>query len=187
MQVQLAEEDETEVVVDEEFKSLIPKHTPEEYEMLEASLLEEGCREKVVVWAENNTILDGHTRAEICDRLHIDYAVTKVSFTDRSEAIQWMIRNQLGRRNLSDIDRVELANRLKPLLLEKNRENKKVGRGNVIDHPASTRKNIARIAHVGETTVAKVDKIKSQGAPELIDAARSSVTVRERRSDRFSP
>ncbi len=53
--------------IDSEFQSLIPPLTPEELAGLEDSLKSEGCRDALVVW--NDTIVDGHNRYEICQRL----------------------------------------------------------------------------------------------------------------------
>lgn len=54
--------------IDPEFKNLIRPLRREEYRQLELNLVREGCREDIVVW--NNTIVDGHNRYEICNKLH---------------------------------------------------------------------------------------------------------------------
>jgi len=46
-------------------------------------------------------LLDGHNRMEICERLEIEYKVEELDFASREEAMDWIDRNQLGRRNLS--------------------------------------------------------------------------------------
>ena len=38
------------MVIDEEFKQLIPPLTEEEYKGLEASIISEGCRDALIVW-----------------------------------------------------------------------------------------------------------------------------------------
>ena len=55
--------------VDPEFKNLIPPLRREEYRQLELNLVMEGCREDIIVW--NDTIVDGHNRYEICNKLQI--------------------------------------------------------------------------------------------------------------------
>jgi hypothetical protein len=42
----------TYLTIDEEFQSMIPPLAPEELELLEASLLREGCRDPLVAWFE---------------------------------------------------------------------------------------------------------------------------------------
>ena len=86
--------------IDPEFKSLIRPLRKEEYAQLEANLRADGCREPIIVW--NGCIIDGHNRYEICNRLHIPYAVQEMHFESRAQAITWICANQLGRRNISE-------------------------------------------------------------------------------------
>ncbi len=67
---------------------------------LEVNLTVDGCREPIITW--NNIIIDGHNRYEICNRLHIPYAVRKMPFENREQAIVWICSNQLGRRNITE-------------------------------------------------------------------------------------
>src|SRR5688572_21437207 len=97
------------LVVDPEFAALIPPLQADERRLLEESLAREGCRDPLVVWAETNTLLDGHNRHAICTRLGIPFTTTTLSFAAKDDARLWVIENQLGRRNLSDIDRINLV------------------------------------------------------------------------------
>jgi ParB family chromosome partitioning protein len=45
-------------------------------------------------------LIDGHNRYEICTRLGIHFEITKIEFSSREEAADWIDANQLGRRNL---------------------------------------------------------------------------------------
>lgn len=92
------------IIVDEEFAALIPPATAEERQQLEANLVEHGgARDPIVVWAKAGTltIVDGHTRYEICARLGLPFDYHEIRFKDREEAADWIDRNQLGRRNLT--------------------------------------------------------------------------------------
>ena len=89
------------IIVDKEFKAHIPKLRDDEKNTLEQSIVNEGCRDPLVVWQENNILLDGHNRYEICNRLGVDYSVKPISIKDRESAIAWIEDNQLGRRNLT--------------------------------------------------------------------------------------
>jgi len=100
-----------ELIIDKEFRDLIPRMTMEEYGRLTESIKVEGCREAIVTW--NNVIVDGHTRYEICMRYDISFRTIEKQFSDRDEARRWTIFNQLSRRNLSDYDRIRLASQLK--------------------------------------------------------------------------
>ena len=86
--------------VDEELRRLIPPPTEAECAE-EAQLLRDGCLAPLIVWAERGVLLDGHNRVEICDRFGIEYPVREISLPSRDEAKLWIIRHQLGRRNLT--------------------------------------------------------------------------------------
>ena len=108
--------------IDVEFQSLIPPLTYEEKKMLEESILSEGCRDAIVVW--NDTIIDGHNRYEICKKHGIPFETVNREFESRNEVIEWIIKNQFGRRNLPMHERARLALRLKSVIAEKARSNK---------------------------------------------------------------
>ena len=90
------------IVIDPELKALIPPLSAEELEQLTLNIRHEGCREALVVWPVNDqyVLVDGHNRYAICIREGIDYQVVEKPFSDRLAVEQWMILNQLGRRNL---------------------------------------------------------------------------------------
>ena len=94
------------IKIDPDFKNLIPPLLKEEKERLEDSIRNEGVREPLMVW--NNTLIDGHNRKEIADKLNKRYKIKGIKFKDRNEAILWIINNQLGRRNISAYDRTRL-------------------------------------------------------------------------------
>jgi phage N-6-adenine-methyltransferase len=59
------------------------------------------CGYGVAPASEEMILLDGHNRLEICTANGIDYSILELSFSSRDAAMDWMDRNQLGRRNLS--------------------------------------------------------------------------------------
>jgi len=89
------------LLVDLEFSAMIPPLRSDERLLLEENLLRDGCRDALVVWAEENILLDGHNRLEICRRLNIPYETVGISLPDREAAADWIDANQLGRRNLN--------------------------------------------------------------------------------------
>ena len=94
--------------IKEEFKSLIPKLTAEEYEGLEKSIIQDGCRDKIITW--KGYIIDGHNRYEICKKHNIAFEVLeKDNFETEADVKLWMIYNQIGKRNLTNIQKAELA------------------------------------------------------------------------------
>jgi hypothetical protein len=94
------------ITIDDEFASLIPPLAADERKELEASLVEHGgARDPLIVWDRGDAVppilLDGHNRVEICWRLGLPYTVKGIRFESKEQALAWMRRNQLGRRNLS--------------------------------------------------------------------------------------
>ena len=90
------------IVIDPEFKSLIPPLSSEERAQLEENLLKEGCRDPLIVWRGDNILLDGHNRFSICNQHDIPFYTVGIDLKDRQAAIFWIITNQLGRRNLNN-------------------------------------------------------------------------------------
>ena len=104
------------LTVDPEFRDLIPPLNEEELKLLEESLVADGCESPLIVW--NGVIIDGHNRYAICRKHDIPFSIQEKNFDTREEVMLWMLRNQLGRRNLNNYQRSELALRTEPLLRE---------------------------------------------------------------------
>ena len=102
------------LIIDPEFRDLIPPLNDEELSMLEESIVANGCESPLIVW--NGVIVDGHNRHAICQKHNIPFAVTEKEFSSREDAMLWMLRNQLGRRNLNSYQRSELALKFEPLI-----------------------------------------------------------------------
>jgi hypothetical protein len=89
------------IVIDREFAALCPPLDAEEYAQLEANLRTDGCRDPLIVWHEEGLLLDGHTRYAICQAHGLAWQKQTISLPSRDEALNWIITNQLGRRNLT--------------------------------------------------------------------------------------
>lgn len=119
------------LTVDDEFRALIPRLTADELRQLEESISADGCRDPLVEW--NGTIVDGHNRYEICRRLNQHFSVVGIEFEDRLDAMIWIRRNQVSRRNLTDDQRAMNAAELAELQAEKSRrERAKAARSAVV-------------------------------------------------------
>jgi hypothetical protein len=91
--------------IDPEFAELVRPLTPEERNLLETSIENEGCRDPLVVWKQEGVLLDGHNRIEICESFGCGYKTKELSLPSREAAIEWIICNQLGKRNLTDAEK----------------------------------------------------------------------------------
>ncbi len=54
------------------------------------------------MWKGRNILVDGHNRFKIATKHNLPYEVIQKDFESREHALNWIIANQLGRRNLSD-------------------------------------------------------------------------------------
>ena len=105
--------------VDPEFKALIPPLSPEEFKQLEENCVRDGIRDALVVWHApdgDDILIDGHNRFEIAAKHGgMPFKIERLTFkNDRDGAKAWIIRNQLGRRNISEYVRFELLKQLEP-------------------------------------------------------------------------
>lgn len=183
------------LIIDNEFRDLIPPLSDDEFKQLEENLLRDGIRDPLVVW--NGILIDGHNRYKIAQKHGLEFATTELHFADRNEALHWIITNQLGRRNLSAYDRSILALKLKPVIAAKAKERQAEYHGNQYESGLSeisrevqtsesvhqeqstpkrenrTDAQIAQAAGVSENTIRKVEKIEAQASPEIKAALRT--------------
>ena len=163
--------------IDPEFQSKIPPLQFEEEQQLEQNIIAEGrLLNPIITW--NGYILDGHTRYRILKKHgFIKFEVEEIQLANKYEALAWICKNQLGRRNLSP--------ERKKFLLGKEYESTKLAVGAPLgskhgirkcgqnDHIFTESRTCQRIASehgVGEKTVRRAEKY-SQG----IDAAEEAV------------
>lgn len=110
-----------ELRIDPEFASRIPPLTDDEFSQLEANILADGVViNPIIVW--NGVIVDGHNRFRILEKYpNIKYTIHEKAFEDRFSVLAWICKNQLGRRNLTPIQ--------KKYLIGKQYESEKISYG----------------------------------------------------------
>ena len=156
--------------IDPEFKSLIPPLSTDEYRLLEEGILSDGCRDALVVWSY--IIIDGHNRYEICQKHGIEFNTMPISFESRDDAIIWIVKNQLGRRNLTTLARIELVKHLEPIFETKAKENQgtrtdiRQNSDKSLD-PIDTKKEMAKLADVSHDTYARGSKILDESPEDI--------------------
>lgn len=183
------------IIVDPEFRDLIPPLSEEEIDGLERSLLAEGCRDPLVVWKDHNLLLDGHHRLALCDEHGLPFDVKEVDLPDRDAAKAWIIRNQFARRNLTSYQRCELALRLEPLIAKRAKRNqveagKRNGKGcqnsDKAIEPVDTKKEVAKMAGVSCDTVAKAKVIVTRADESAKAKLRAGETTIHREFKRIT-
>ena len=91
--------------IDHEFETRIPPLSAEEFRKLEENILADGIiYTPILLW--DDVIIDGHNRYRILlKHPEIPYSVREIYFENRNEALSWICENQLGRRNLTPVQK----------------------------------------------------------------------------------
>ncbi len=97
----IAADEAKNIVILDELRDLLDDLHEKSSSELEASIKAEGVRDAIVIWKEKKAIVDGHNRFRIAQKLSVPFTTREISFASVEEAKQWMLRNQLGRRNLT--------------------------------------------------------------------------------------
>ena len=167
------------IKIDNEFRTLIPPLTEEEFNQLEANCLENGIQDSLKTW--DGILIDGHNRYEIAQKHGLEFKTEEMEFSSRDDVKLWIIKNQLGRRNLSIYDRSVLALKLKPVIAQMAKKKQAEYHGNQYDglHQKSDKKQIVtnrevgKIAKVSHDTIHKAEAIENSGNSDLIAKVRS--------------
>jgi N6-adenosine-specific RNA methylase IME4 len=152
--------------VDPEFKALIPPLQPEERELLKESIKAHGVRDPVVYWKETGALLDGHNRLKILLELSAEGAtadgpeLTSVSLPDRAAAKTWIIKNQIGRRNLNESQRAMCAARLSNLEPGDNQHS---------SNDLTSQDDAARLFNVSVPSIKRAKTVLESGRQDLIE------------------
>ena len=165
------------LIIDPEFAALIPPLTSDEFSGLEKSILEEGCRDAIIVWG--NIIIDGHNRFNICSKHNIPYRTEYRDFPNREAAMLWMLQNQLSRRNLNDFQRVEMVRKCEQAvkLQAKERQGTRTDlQENIVLKSAQSRSRdeLAQMAGVGHSTYEHAAAVLDKAPEPVVQATRNS-------------
>ena len=191
-----------EIQVLPELKAYIDPLTPDEHESLERSILDEGCRDALVLWG--NILVDGHNRFGICQKHGLPFkTVQNERFQNMEDIHLWMIDQHLGRRSVSDFQRGVLALRKREIIAERraaaaaavNAAKASAGEAaaeapwegdtdpvvaqalanvpKVPDQALDTREALARAARLSAGQVKMIETIQEKAAPEVVAAVRA--------------
>lgn len=181
-----------ELTVDDEFRALIAPLTPEEFDLLKAQILEQGCLQPLLVWKTEDgqrILLDGHNRYRICTDNNRDYSTRNIRLASRERARLWILQHQAGRRNLTDDQRAVVWNEIREQRSKIASEEgaakaraAKVDLGRITESrrpKRDTRAEIAREAKLSESKLRRAQKLKKY-QPELYEKVlRGELTLRD--------
>jgi len=163
-----------ELKTDIEFENKIPPLSSEELMRLEDSILSEGrLISPIVVW--NGIIVDGHNRYRIIqENPDIRYEIYEKDFADRSEAIAWICRNQLGRRNLTPEQKKYLIGK------QYEAEKQSMGGDRKSEEAKSMYQNDTSVENTGEriarqNNISRISVLRAEGYAKAVDLADEAV------------
>lgn len=168
--------------IKDSFRSLIPPLTADEYRQLEENILSDGIRDPLVLWGD--VLVDGHNRFEIAQKHGLTFQTVQREFEDEADAAIWIYKNQAGRRNLTDFQRVEMAHHCEDAIRARARSRQSTSTGGAspqlvekfpqADDGKKARDELGAMAGVsGKTYEHAVTVLES--APEAVkDAARKN-------------
>lgn len=170
---------EKNIEIDPELENLLPPLSKEDYDLLEQSLLKNGFEQKfgrIKVWFSkgNNCkgyIVDGHNRFKICKEHGIKLVngdFERVKFDSKDDVKKWMFENQLARRNLSIVDKYEIAERYCAMLKIVAKKNQSDGgKGFINITRIDVRKEKAKMTGISEGSYGKLDKIMKSNNEDI--------------------
>lgn len=145
-------------------------------------------------------VIEGHTRLSAVISLkkkRIPTKEIKEVFTSLEDVKFWMIRHQLQRRNLSNVEKLRLANKFRPEIEKMAKENLfKSGKNKSIDTTSiDTNLEIAKIAGVGKTIAYYYSQISEHGSDSLkksVESGKISINnahaqIKERFGNKTAP
>ena len=157
------------IEIKKEFKELIPALTAEEFKQLEENILKDGIRDPLVLW--NNFIIDGHNRYQIAMKHELQFNCIDMEFEEEHQVIDWMILNQLGKRNITNEQRSYLIgkryeNEKKKLGRPENKEEK--------NSPLRTAEKIAEEVGISDRQV-KINEQFAKGVDKMSEELKQQV------------
>lgn len=108
----------SDIKINVDFENLIPKLTTEQFTRLEENMVGEGrARNPLVIWKGHDILTDGHNRLRVL-KAHPELGWTFVEqeFADEDDVKEWIIKNALGTRNLTEIQFTLLTSQLLSLI-----------------------------------------------------------------------
>lgn len=171
-----------ELKIDPELRDLLPPLTSEEYKQLEKNIVENGFDRNFPIMEWQGFIVDGHNRYDICRKHHIEPIIGTLAYKTKEEVMEWMLDIQLGRRNLTPIQKIAITEKYRPIYEKQAKENQSSAGGdrksdeykksplpnlvNPIDSVDTTKK-LSKLVGVGKETYRMGTKILNSDNEKL--------------------
>ena len=182
-----------ELKIDPELRDLLPPLTDDEYKQLEKNIVSNGFDRNFPIMEWHGFIVDGHNRYSICRKHNIDYVVGTLAYETKEEVMEWMLDIQLGRRNLTPIQRIAVAEKYRPIYEKQAKENLKqagnnygIGKEKPLPNLVNpilnidTTQRLAKIAGVGKETYrmgAKIINSDNENVKKRVLSGETSISA----------
>ena len=158
-----------------ELKSYLPMMDKELYDQLKENIRKNNLNDPILyITTEDNKklVIEGYTRLKACIELKkkdIPTKEVKDHFESLDDVKLWMVKHQFQRRNLSNVEKIQLAYLSKASIEKQAKDNlSKAGKKTGITTAIDTNAEIAKIAGVGRTTVVRYNSVLDKGSKVII-------------------
>lgn len=169
------------LIVNIEYRDLLPWPTDLEYSSLKKSIKKNGQYSPIIANGRGE-ILDGHQRFRACQELGIEPSFLLQDFGDKKQEFLFVIDSNLERRHLTVFQRAELVLKKKSILEELARRNtaanlptsRKVSGSKYLELGGKgVNQKIGEAAGISHESVRKVEKILQSNDNDLKEKARN--------------
>lgn len=168
--------------VDDSFLDLVPRPSKEQRKALKESIQEEGQQEPIVV-DSTGMILDGHTRFEVCQELHLKPKYVIKEFSDDDQKRTYAITVNLKRRHLNDYQIFELLQSEFKKIQERNEAERRktisgIRKGEIEPHSREYNRSksitqLSQLSGIRVQTLEQCKAIKESGNLKIVTRVRS--------------
>lgn len=159
-----------------ELKSYLPMMEKTLYKQLKNDIRKNGLNDPILYYVTpegKKLVIEGHTRLSACIKLKKKSIPTKEvneCFNSIDDIKFWMVKHQFQRRNLSNVEKIQLAYLSKSIIEKLAKENlSKAGKQVQVETAIDTNAEIAKIAGVGRTTVVRYKSIMEKAPRSVLD------------------
>ena len=168
------------LLINKEYDKLVPVLSKIDYSNLYQSIKENGLWIPILV-NEDNEILDGHNRFDICQELKVPIKHAVRTFENKLLEKKFVIECNLHRRHLNDFQKAELGIPLLEINQQLAKENQRLSQGQGVkvssnEERLNSTKQTAQDIGVSKATFERAKKIIEKAPEELKDRVREGKT-----------
>lgn len=155
-------------------QTYLPEMEADLFQQLKADINANGLNDPILyipLEDGDKLVIEGHTRLKVAIDLKLKDIPTKEiknDFENIDDVKLWMMKHQFQRRNLSPVERLNLAFLSKSIIEKKAKENlSKAGKGIDVDEKFDTNEAIGKIVGVSRTTVVRYNTVLEKASEKV--------------------